>query len=349
MSDPRLKSLPLEGGPVGFAGAVSLEKTAAGVRPWRLPHERRGLFHPVLQTVAAMTAGVRLTLVSDTTTLEIDAGPRPGPGDRPWTFDLFVDGRFHQRRALPAHGAPLRFDGLHAGEKRLEVYFYPCIPTEVTAVRIDADASAGAFEDDRPRWTVYGSSITHCADAAGPGLAWPALVAARLGLNHTSLGYGGGCHMEPAVARIIRDLPADVIGLKVGINVYSHASLSPRTFREAVLGTVLTIRDKHPTTPIAVASPIYSPTVDGVPNAVGMTLVSMRLLVREAVDALRAHGDAHVHYVDGLDLLGPESEHLIPDGVHPSDEGNALLAERYATRVMPRLGVRAKAAREARA
>ncbi|HDH96352.1 MAG TPA: hypothetical protein ENF73_01330, partial [Proteobacteria bacterium] len=68
-------------------------------------------------------------------------------------------------------------------------------------------------------------------------------------------------------------------------------------------------------------SPIVSPPREDAPNPVGFTLKAMRDEVAMAVEDLRASGDANVHYVNGLDILGPDHAHLLPDDVHPNAEG----------------------------
>ena len=86
-------------------------------------------------------------------------------------------------------------------------------------------------------------------------------------------------------------------------------------------------------TPLVIASPIWGVHRETEANAVGFTLPTMRQAVAEAVEALRAHGDRRVHYVDGLDLFGPSDAHLLPDDLHPNGAGYALLAERFVDRV----------------
>jgi lysophospholipase L1-like esterase len=140
------------------------------------------------------------------------------------------------------------------------------------------------------------------------------------------------------MARLIRDQPADCISLCLGINVVGQASLNLRTFRAAVIGVILTIRDGHPTTPMAVVSPIYSPPRETEPNRAGMTLPHAREQVQDAVAALRRRGDGNLHYISGLDLFGPDEAGYMPDQLHPNTDGNAVLAEHYAAMVMPLLG-----------
>ena len=106
------------------------------------------------------------------------------------------------------------------------------------------------------------------------------------------------------------------------------------TFRAAIIGSVKTIRDGHPDIPIVVLSPIYASAHEEQPNAVGFTTRMMRDEVAAAVEALRAHGDAQVHYVSGLELLGPDDGHLLlDDGVHPTADGYKSMGRNFADKV----------------
>ncbi len=342
------QSLPLLDGPVTFAGAVSLQTSEQGVQPWRLDYRQLALYEPMFRGRGVAVSGVRLTLVSDTSTLLIEADSPLSENcfEAPeWTFDLLVDGKLHQRIAQPVTQGTFQFTDIPAGEHRLEVYLDLARPVRVSQVLIDAGASARRFDDPRPRWMVYGSSITHCRGAHGPSESWPALVARQFDLNLLGMGFGGNCHLEPMVCRTLRDQPADLISTCVGINVQGQGSLNARTFRAAVIGMVLTIRDTHPTQPFVVVSPICSPPRETTGNIAGLTLPDYRKMVRDAVEALRSQGDANLHYVDGLELFGADFAHHMPDQLHPDADGMHVLAQRYAKLVMPHLGLTPSEAR----
>ena len=89
-------------------------------------------------------------------------------------------------------------------------------------LEIDDGATLQPFADARPQWVTYGSSITQCRTAASPTQTWPAIVARQHGLNLTCLGYGGQCHLDAMVARMIRDLPADYIACVSALTSKAH-------------------------------------------------------------------------------------------------------------------------------
>ncbi len=315
-----------------WPGAISLQCTEEWVMPWRIPYEDRVLFPPdALLERAAMPAGVRIAFYTDSDFIAGHITPYPEASP----IDLCCDGEFFGSVEL-ADRDYFRFDGLPPGDKRIELWLPQFGEFRLHALELSDGASVFPFEDPRPRWITYGSSITQCRAAASPTQTWPAIVARARGLNLTCLGYGGQCHLDPMIARMIRDQPADFLSMCVGINIQGAASMNVRTFRPAIIGFVQIIRERHPDTPFVVMSPIYSPPRERIPNAVGFDLCTMRAEVAAAVEALRAHGDRHVYYVDGLTVFGPEYAHLLPDELHPDAEGYRVLGRNFLHKVVAR-------------
>ena len=318
-----------------WEGAVSVEHGDGWSQAWRIPHESRALFPQPLVERAEMAAGVRLTFRSDTT---IVAGALE-PADDLTLIDLFVDGEW--LGSAPLQGTDqFRFEGIHAHAPRKERLIELWLPQfgrfRVRSLELSDGASLEPHADARKRWVTYGSSITHCRTAASPSQTWPGLAARGLDVHLTCLGYGGQCHLDPMVARMMRDLPADYLSMCVGINIYGANSLSERTFRPGIVGFVQLVRERHPDTPFVVMSPIFSPPREEAENKVGFTLRAMREEVRAAVETLRAAGDQHVYYVDGLEVFGADLAHLLPDQLHPNAEGYKVMGRSFLERVARR-------------
>ena len=79
-----------------------------------------------------------------------------------------------------------------------------------------------------------------------------------------NLGFAGNAMLDPYVARTMRDLPADLISVKTGVNIVGRGTFKPRTFGPAVHGFLDTIRDGHPDVPLLVISPIILPKAEDV-------------------------------------------------------------------------------------
>jgi len=312
-------------------GHISCERGDGWIKPWRLPFNRLRLFPPEDGIVirAEDAAGVRLRLATDSPCLELLVGPS---GERR-LFDLTVGGALLQTVPLEPGETIVRFDDLPGGDGPLELWLPQTHPVTLRELRIAKGSSLDAPPDPRPRWVAYGSSITQCRTAHSPARTWPAIVARERGLHLTCLGYGGNCHIEPTMARLIRDLDADVITLELGINVQGSASLSGRTLCPAIIGMVQIIRESHPSVPIGIISPIISPPREDAPNAVGMSLGMLRAHVRDAVRRLVEAGDGNLHYFDGKELFGHDVVQYLPDMLHPDGDGYEVLGRRISERV----------------
>ncbi|MEV5972194.1 SGNH/GDSL hydrolase family protein [Streptomyces sp. NPDC051921] len=377
-STPALTSTPIERDLV--RGALELERTANGLLPHRLPARARAQnTDPQLAMAEAQPSGVRLRFRTRATVVELDTLPTkrvyPGAPPRPdGVYELFVDGR--PVASAVAHGgdvmtvdlatggarteagptATLRFADLPGTDKDVEIWLPHNETTELVALRTDAPV-APVDAGHRRVWLHHGSSISHGSDAAGPSTTWPAL-ASRIGdVELVNLGFGGGALLDPFTARALRDTPADLISLKIGINLVNTDLLRLRAFGPAVHGFLDTLREGHPTTPLLVVSPIQCPIHEDTPGPSlpdMSALSSGRLAFRAAGDpadtaagkltlnviraelarivAQRSTDDPHLFHLDGRELYGPAdaAELPLPDALHPDATTHRRMGERFA-------------------
>lgn len=318
-----------------FEGVISFRRGEGWLQPLRLKLDEIPLHHEAFAAYGETTGGCRMRFATDSRNVVFQIEPETLGAAR--TFDLTSVTALLGTVVLPAGADEVRFEKLPAGRKILELWLPTHQPVRLRGLTVDAGATVEAAPDKRLRWVTYGSSITHCATAHSPSRTWPATTARLRGLNVTSLGYGGQCHLEPLVAMMIRDRAADFISLKVGINMVG-GSVSQRTFRPLLIGMVRIIREKHPTTPIAIVSPIISPPREETPGATGMTLQMMRQELELAVERLRACGDEAIWYFNGLDLFGEaQVADYLPDLLHPNGDGYEFLGRNFAEKVIDRI------------
>ncbi|MFB7231993.1 GDSL-type esterase/lipase family protein [Streptomyces fimicarius] len=361
-------------------GALDLEQTERGVLPHRLPARARlQIPDGQLAMAESQPSGVRLAFRTRATAVELDvvatkrvytgAPPRPDG-----VYELLVDGR-PTARASAADGdtltidmatmstqfrtgpvETLRFTGLPDAEKDVEIWLPHDETTQLVALRTDAPVH-GPRPSGRPVWLHHGSSISHGSNATTPTGTWPALAAALGEAELINLGFGGSALLDPFTARTLRDTPADLISVKIGINVVNADLMRLRAFGPAVHGFLDTIREGHPTAPLLVVSPICCPIHENTPGPAAPDYSAMsegRLrfkatgdpaetaagkltltVIRDELARIvgeRAATDPHLHYLDGLGLYGEadNAELPLPDDLHPDPSTHRLIAERFA-------------------
>ena len=320
---------------VEWVGAMSLEETDAGLRPWRLPVEWLDFLHERTRFQAGNPSGVRLRFSSSAGLVVLRVNPER---ETRW-FDLMSDGRPSGRVALEAGGTEVAFHGLAAGTKVLELWLnHMYAPVVVQSLSVDDNASLEpAPPPGMPRILFHGSSISHGRKAAGPTESWPVGAARLAGLDPLNLGVGGACRLEPAVARVIRGLPADYLSFCFGVNVVAARTHDVGAFRAGVVGFIQIVREGHPDTPLAVQGPIFCRKLEDTEPAGSLSLRRCREILREVVECFRGHGDRKMMYGGDLEMFGEPDERMLFDGVHPDAEGHPIMSRRYAEQVWPRL------------
>ncbi|WP_309060138.1 GDSL-type esterase/lipase family protein [Streptomyces sp.] len=361
-------------------GALDLERTAHGVLPHRLPARARAqCADGQLAMAESQPSGVRLVFRTRATAVELDTLPtkrvHAGAPPRPdGVYDLLVDGRPAGRGTVtggrtlfidmssgtsdhrPGPVGTLRFTRLPERDKTVEIWLPHNETTELVALRTDAPVDP-APEPERAVWLHHGSSISHGSDAESPTTTWPALAAALGGVELINLGLGGSALLDPFTARAVRDTPADLISIKIGINLVNTDLMRLRAFTPAVHGFLDTVREGRPTTPLLVVSPILCPIHEDTPGPSApdpAALAAGRLRFRAAGDPAeraggkltlttirdelsrvvtqRAADDPNLHYLDGRALYGEadSAELPLPDNIHPDAATHRRIGERFA-------------------
>jgi GDSL-like Lipase/Acylhydrolase family len=356
-------------------GAACVEDTSCGLVFHRLPAWTREQYGQDLAmgTAASQGSGVRLELLTAATWIELDLRftryTVPALGNRPrdavlavtvdgthlpaQRFDegnLYVVGPTAYPELTLGRSTSVRIDlgspAVAAGRRCVAIWLPHTAAAELLGIRADADLVAAPVA--MPRWVHYGSSISHCSNAETPMGVWPVRAAEQLGLHLTNLGLGGSAHLDPYVARTIRDLPADLISAKIGINVVNGNSFTARTFTPAVHGFLDTVREGHLLTPIVVISPIACPVHERHPGPTSfdlhgrahhldvsrspadglLTLRDIRAALASIVQG-RRRTDVNLWYLDGLSLLGEGDVAHLVDGLHPDAAGYIEIADKF--------------------
>ncbi|MFK4791420.1 GDSL-type esterase/lipase family protein [Microbacterium sp. ZW T5_56] len=376
------------GGEVRIEGQLALEENAGALRPTRIPSRFWSHFPPedqILRAMISSASGVRLQLQTDATQLELDVRctaieiggvQRPGTAfvarvkDRAEvTLEAPVD---HVRQIASPGEATTReirdhsmieLGPLPAGPKTVTIF----LPQGMIIDLLDVRASGGVrapTPSTSPVWVHYGSSISHCAEAELPTSVWPVRAADLAGADVINLGFGGQCMLDPFVADAIAQTPADVISVKVGVNIVGARAMDRRTFVPALHGFLDRVRVGHPDTPIVLCSAILWPGSEVVPGPAdveffddgglrcftrgdtadiplgALTLADSRAQVAHVVEVRRAAGE-NIVYLDGTELFGTNdlATYRMPDSLHPDTELYEEIGRRFAALVFASEGL----------
>jgi hypothetical protein len=349
-------------------GVGEIRRESGGIRVSRLPGWAQAETEALVTDPAAQTSGVRLEMLTSASQIELTVKftrsqlvvlSRPVPSAKIavdadgkvqiFEFDEGDLRRFEldstvERVQGTVTTVPIELDNVD-GPRKVVIW----LPTdaEVELLDLSGNRSVEAAPRDQLRWTHYGSSISHCTDADDPLGSWPVMTARALDLDLYNLGIAGAAQIDGFAARSIRDEHADLITLKMGINVVNADSLRMRTFRPAVHSFLDTIRDGHPTTPILLISPIFCPPhedapgptewsadwkalasrLPGRPTDGQLTLETIRATLREIVEQ-RSSADMNLHYLDGRTLFGEADVQHLPDDLHPDQAGFRIMSTR---------------------
>jgi hypothetical protein len=373
VTDQRIEVIGALGSSPGYGGGISYR---------RLPDATRHQLPVMVDQIVEMPAGVRLRFRTDASMIGVHCNltiiqfleDDPIPA----VFDLTDNGVLRDSASTISgnravidrdarddvkltFGDPVTVtltDGVDS-ERTIEIWLPQSAHTEVLHLVLPDGASLALAEPAPGRkWVHHGSSISHAMEAHGPARSWPAAAARAAGANLTNLGFGGQAQLDQFTARAIRDLDADLISIKMGINVVNADSMRRRAFVPALHGFLDTIRDGHPDTPILLVSPIYCPAHEdlhgpsirrdgkmvGIPdkrskNLEALTLRQIRRIECELVDVRREAGDPNLHYLDGLIMFDEADVAMMPDHLHPDGDGQELMGSRFHAAVFAPGGV----------
>jgi lysophospholipase L1-like esterase len=292
---------------------------------WRLPASQMRSFPRGVQNRAKASSGGRLAFRTDSPSVAVRfrAEERLRAGD----FETFVDGQPLPSVSITERGEDRELVwsvGLDRTSRDIVIYLPHVRQTEVVAIGLEAASEIAllqpTFSQPLPL-VLYGSSVCQGSGAERSGQSYGAILARRLNLDLVNLGFGGAGKAEPEVVAKVDSLEACCFMLDLG---KSYGDQDGEPFRQMLKA----LRDKHPLTPLIVVTPITS-TKEVEEAAYSERSLHTRRVMREATQERLAAGDRQLYLVEGEELLGfDEHAWLSKDGVHPSDSGYAMMADK---------------------
>ena len=202
------------------------------------------------------------------------------------------------------------------GTEEKECLLYLPLYDELKSLEIGVSSDAHIHKGENPfkeKIVVYGSSILQGASASRPGMAYPARLSRSSGYNFINLGLSGNGKMEKEVADafILDCIP----------------NPSPKEITERAVDFVMTLREKHPDTPIIIIQTLIRETGNFNQKA-RENVKQQNEAIAEQVEVLRKKGVKNLYFIKEDRFLGTDHEGTI-DGTHPNDLGFDRMLKKY--------------------
>lgn len=309
---------------------------------FRLPIRLKETLPPAVWNLGRSPSGARVRFRTDSNALAVRVEYASAPDMANMHafgqtgVDVYLDGIYR--------GTAIAKKDSKTGEPVEHVYFdlgsRPRVQRDVTlylplykaakllAIGVDKPAQiqrAAPYALPRPV-VFYGTSITQGGCASRPGMSYQAILSRMLNLDFVNLGFSGNGKGEPEVARMVAEIDAAAFVMD-----FAQNNKTVESVREVYEPFLNTIREKHPSTPIFVITPISSAR-EALADHAGQ-LEAMRQHIRQVASKRIAAGDKRIEIVEGTDLIGPDRLEGFVDAVHPNDLGFQWMAEGLAHRL----------------
>lgn len=192
--------------------------------------------------------------------------------------------------------------------------YLPCF-SELLDLKIGVNPKAKmVFEKgiERSPIIAVGSSYTHGTCTSRPGMAWPAQLSRRLGINIANIGTSGIQKMEPFYAHMVAGFDTDMFIFD------TFSNPTDQEIRERLVPFVKVIREKHPNTPLVFLQTFYRESGNFELNKRAEEEAKYQAAREEMKKIMK--NDKNIYFLDPGLFAGTDHESSC-DGTHPSDLG----------------------------
>ena len=225
-------------------------------------------------------------------------------------FPLSADNHFHDYEVIMPYGDSVEFIGFE--------------------VESTATVESTSVRAAKKRYVAYGDSITHGFTATRVDRSYAFLLADTQDWQLINMGFGGR-QSQAADGAVVGSQSADYITVFIGTNDWQQGR-PPGAYQHNLRGMLKGIREKQPTVPVFLLTPLWvSPNWS--PPGAKFLLAEYTQAARDLVEELIKLGDSHVHLINGSELIDHHERYFDRVLVHPNDEGFAQMAGRLSTRI----------------
>lgn len=281
--------------------------------------------------IAKQTAGVRIRLHSDTTTLSIRAHyPKFTPRTNMTQFTVqgistYVNGRCWSARVPNMEGGEAElslFTDVPRAMREICLYLPLYGPIDILSIGIDENAKFGTpapFALEKPI-VFYGTSITQGGCASRPGLSYQDMLGRTYNVDYLNFGFSGRGKCEPEVANRLTETDPSCFVIDAGQNN------SVEELQERYRPFIDIIRKAHPNIPLLATTPIFYNAELWSQSHI-QTVTQKRNIISSAIWDRMGEGDLNMHLLEAKDYLSDAFTDGAVDGGHPNDLGFAHMAD----------------------
>ena len=212
-----------------------------------------------------------------------------------------------------------------------ECLLYLPLLSEVLSLKIgvEADAVLEAIPNPfRHRIGIFGSSFTHGISSSRSGMAYPAQLSRRTGVQFLSLGCSGNSKLQPYFADALAQAPVD------GFVFDAFSNPSEAQIRARLFPFIEKLIAAHPGKPLIFQSTIRRANRNF--DTASETREHSRAVLVDSLMQVACSRYPDVYYIHP-DVTDPEEAATV-DGIHPSDYGYFLWARSIEKEVLEILG-----------
>lgn len=234
-------------------------------------------------------------------------------------FDLYVGDKFFGM-FIPPMDMDGGFEGIiQLGEKKMrEITIHFPLYNNVDDVYVGLQEVACFEEAERYSYdkkiVFYGSSITQGGCVSRPGLAYPAIVADKIGCDFVNLGFSGSAKGEDEMAEYIAAMGADIFVMD-----YDHNAPNVEHLEKTHEKFFKYFRKKNPNVPVVMLS---APDI----KFHDEEWIKRRAVIKQTYLNAVALGDENVYFIDGETFFGDMWDMCSMDCCHPNDLGHCKMA-----------------------
>ena len=199
-------------------------------------------------------------------------------------------------------------EGMDDSNKEFRIYFplyAECLSAEVG---INEDAEIEFIKEDKEKVVIYGTSISQGGSATRPGMSYPNILDRITNYEYINLGFSGSAHLELEMADILNEIDKKYLILEVEAN----------NSQESLMNKLPGFIEKLQCDKIFLISHF--------PETITLLKQDYQKVFRENAEFQRSMDK--VTFIDGYELLKELDYDGTVDGIHLTDLGFYLLAQK---------------------